>query len=100
MPPRYDFQTLSRWVIKTRQACIAEQVIECLVDENRVLREEIANQRISLTDDQRGRLAANAGLSARIPHFRFLGNLTTLGSAVIVCAANPKTGPRTRLFVV
>ena len=36
------------------------QVIEYLVEENRVLREQIGNQRIRFTDNQRRRLAAKA----------------------------------------
>src|SRR5215471_2527713 len=36
------------------------QVIEYLVEENRVLREQIGNRRIRFTDNQRRRLAAKA----------------------------------------
>jgi hypothetical protein len=45
---------------KKRRECIAKQAIEYLVDKNRALREEIANQSMISTDDQRGRLAANS----------------------------------------
>jgi len=37
-----------------------QQVIEYLIEENRVLREEIGNRRIRFNDDQRCRLAAKA----------------------------------------
>jgi putative transposase len=37
-----------------------QQVIEYLVEENRVLREQIVARRLRLTDDQRRRLAAKA----------------------------------------
>ena len=37
-----------------------QQVIECLVEENRVLREQIGNRRMRFTDNQRCRLAVKA----------------------------------------
>src|SRR5258705_3286041 len=37
-----------------------QQLIEYLVEENRVLREQIGNRRMRFTDDQRRRLAARA----------------------------------------
>jgi hypothetical protein len=37
-----------------------QQVIEYLVEENRVLREQIGSRRMRFTDDQRCRLAAKA----------------------------------------
>ena len=37
-----------------------QQIIEYLVEENRVLREQIGNRRMRFTDDQRCRLAAKA----------------------------------------
>jgi putative transposase len=37
-----------------------QQLIECLVEENRVLREQIGNRRMRFRDDQRRRLAARA----------------------------------------
>src|SRR5439155_18057272 len=37
-----------------------QQLIEYLVEENRVLREQIGNRRMRFTDDQRRRLAAKA----------------------------------------
>jgi hypothetical protein len=57
--PVCEGETLSHWVLKLGRQCIAKQVIECLA-ENRVLREEIANQRMSSTDQRRDRLARNA----------------------------------------
>jgi hypothetical protein len=37
-----------------------QQVIEYLVEENRILREQIGNRRLRFTDNQRRRLAAKA----------------------------------------
>ena len=37
-----------------------QQVIEYLIEENRVLREQIGNRRMRFTNDQRCRLAARA----------------------------------------
>src|SRR3989442_281943 len=45
--------TLAGWVNRHQQ-----QVIEYLVEENRVLREQLKGRRVRLTDDQRRRLAA------------------------------------------
>jgi putative transposase len=39
---------------------LQQQVIEYLIEENRVLREQIGTRRIRFTDDQRRRLAAKA----------------------------------------
>ena len=44
------------------------QVIEYLREENRVLREQLADRRIRFTDEQRRRLAAKAkGLGRKVP---------------------------------
>ena len=45
--------TVSGWVNRHQQ-----QVIEYLVEENRVLKEQLKGRRLRLTDDQRRRLAA------------------------------------------
>jgi hypothetical protein len=44
---------LSRWVNRLQQ-----HVLEYLVEENRVLKEQVTGRRLRLTDDQRRRLAA------------------------------------------
>jgi hypothetical protein len=45
--------TLAGWVNRQQQ-----QVIEYLMEENRVLMEQLAGRRVRLTDEQRRRLAA------------------------------------------
>ena len=47
--------SVAGWINQRQQ-----QLIEYLVEENRVLREQIGNRRIRFTDDQRRRLAAKA----------------------------------------
>src|SRR5262249_27820061 len=51
-----------------------QQVIEYLVEENRVLREQIGNRRLKFTDDQRRRLATKA---KRLGH-RLLAQVATI----------------------
>jgi transposase InsO family protein len=53
LPFRVLLLAVSGWVHREQQA-----VIEYLVEENRVLREQIGNRRLRLTDEQRRRLAA------------------------------------------
>src|SRR3989304_1640496 len=52
-PLRLLLVTLAGWVNRHQQ-----QVIEYLVAENRVLKEQLKGRRVRLTDDQRRRLAA------------------------------------------
>src|SRR5438128_10254950 len=52
-PLRLLLVTLAGWVNRHQQ-----QVIEYLMEENRVLREQLKGRRVRLTDDQRRRLAA------------------------------------------
>jgi transposase InsO family protein len=52
-PLRLLLVTLAGWVNRHQQ-----QVIDYLVEENRVLREQLKGRRVRLTDDQRRRLAA------------------------------------------
>src|SRR6266850_6761608 len=52
-PLRLLLVTLAGWVNRQQQ-----QIIEYLVEENRVLREQLKGRRVRLTDDQRRRLAA------------------------------------------
>src|SRR2546422_1263746 len=52
-PLRLLLVTLAGWVNRHQQ-----QVIEYLVEENRVLKEQLTGRRLRLTDDQRRRLAA------------------------------------------
>ena len=47
--------SIAGWINQRQQ-----QLIEYLVEENRVLREQIGDRRMRLTDDQRRRLAASA----------------------------------------
>jgi putative transposase len=53
LPLRLLFLSVSRWVHRQQQ-----EVVEYLVEENRVLREQIGERKLRLTDDQRRRLAA------------------------------------------
>ena len=52
-PLRLLLVTLAGWVNRHQQ-----EVIEYLVEENRVLREQLRGRRVRVTDDQRRRLAA------------------------------------------
>jgi len=47
--------SIAGWINQRQQ-----QLIEYLVEENRVLREQVGNRRLRFTDDQRRRLAARA----------------------------------------
>src|SRR5213594_1037810 len=51
-PLRLLLVTLAGWVNRHQQ-----QVVEYLVEENRVLKEQLKGRRLRLTDDQRRRLA-------------------------------------------
>jgi putative transposase len=53
LPLRLLFLSVSGWVHRQQQ-----EVVEYLVEENRVLREQIGDRKLRLTDDQRRRLAA------------------------------------------
>ncbi len=52
-PLRLLLVTLAGWINRQQQ-----QVVEYLVEENRVLKEQLKGRRVRLTDDQRRRLAA------------------------------------------
>src|SRR6266403_129625 len=51
-----------------------QQVIEYLIEENRVLREQIGNRRMRFSDDQRRRLAAKA----KTPGRKLLAQVATI----------------------
>ena len=68
-PLRLLLVTLAGWINRHQQ-----HVIEYLVEENRVLREQLKGQRIRLTDDQRRRLAAQGHRLGR----RLLGQVATI----------------------
>ena len=53
LPLRLLFLSISGWVHRQQQ-----EVVDYLVEENRVLREQIGDRKLRLTDDQRRRLAA------------------------------------------
>ena len=61
--------TVSGWVNRQQQ-----QVIEYLVEENRVLREQLGHRLPRLNDDQRRRLAAKGKVLGR----RFLQQVATI----------------------
>ena len=52
--------TLAGWISRHQQ-----DVIEYLIEENRVLEEQLRGRRLRLTDDQRRRLAAKAKVLGR-----------------------------------
>jgi hypothetical protein len=54
-PFSFVVTTIAGWINRHQQ-----QVIEYLMEENRVLREQIGSQRLRFSDDQRRRLAAKA----------------------------------------
>src|SRR5881409_2454404 len=60
-PLRLLLVTLAGWVNRHQQ-----QVIEYLVEENRVLREQLKGRRVGLTDDQRRLAAKGQPLGRRI----------------------------------
>src|SRR5688500_7770079 len=68
-PLRLLLVTLAGWINRHQQ-----EVIEYLVEENRVLREQLKGPRIRLTDDQRRRLAAKGHRLGR----RLLSQVATI----------------------
>jgi len=69
LPLRALLLTVSGWVHREQQ-----RTIDYLVEENRVLKEQLGTKRLRLTDDQRRRLAAKGKLLGR----RLLGQLATI----------------------
>jgi putative transposase len=64
LPLRILFLSVSGWVNRQQQ-----EVVEYLIEENRVLREQIGERRLRITDDQRRRLAAKGiRLGRRVLH--------------------------------
>jgi uncharacterized membrane protein YgcG len=61
-------------------------VIDYLVEENRVLREQIGNRRLRFTDDQRRRLAARAKKLGR----RVLAQVATVVTPETLLAWQPQ----------
>ena len=68
-PLRALFLTVSGWVHREQQ-----RTIEYLLEENRVLKEQMKGRKLRLTDDQRRRLAAKAELLGR----RTLNHIATI----------------------
>jgi len=66
------FQLFSGWVNRRQLS-----VIEYLLEENRLLREQLEGRRVRLTDDQRRRLAVNGKVLGR----RVLGEVAGIGDA-------------------
>jgi hypothetical protein len=68
LPLQLLLLTVSRWVHRHQQ-----EVIAYLVEENRVLKEQVGGRKLRLTDDQRCRLAAKAkGVGRSTPWLRLL----------------------------
>jgi hypothetical protein len=73
--------TLAGWVNRHQQ-----HVIEYLVEENRVLKEQVKGRRLRLTDDQRRRLAAKGRrLGRRV--LRQVATIVTPDTILILCPA-------------
>ena len=73
--------SIAGWINQRQQ-----QLIEYLVEENRVLREQIGNRRIRLTNDQRCRLAARAKKLGR----KVLAQIATIVTPEILLAWHRK----------
>lgn len=58
-PLQWFLLTFAGWVTRQQQ-----QVIEYLLEENRILKEQLGGRRLRLTDEQRRRLAARGTLRA------------------------------------
>ena len=73
MPPALQFLllTFAGWVNRRQQ-----EVIDYLLEGNRVLSEQLGGRRLHLTDDQRRRLAAKARLLGRRVLGKFAGIVT------------------------
>ena len=75
MPDLFPLQlllaTFAGWVNRHR-----DEVIEYLVEENRVLKEQLGGRRLRLTDDQRRRLAAKGKILGR----RVLARIATVAA--------------------
>jgi hypothetical protein len=63
-----SWELLAGWVNRRQQ-----QVIDYLLEENRVLREQLGGRRLRFTDDQRRRLAAKGKLLGRRLLGKFAG---------------------------
>ena len=73
IPPVVQFLllTFAGWVNRKQQ-----EVIDYLLEENRVLREQLGGRRLRLTNDQRRRLAAKGKLLGRAALRKFAGIVT------------------------
>ena len=73
LPPalRFLLLTFAGWVNRKQQ-----EVIDYLLEENRVLREQLGGRRPRLTNDQRRRLAAKGKLLGRAALRKFAGIFT------------------------
>jgi len=82
-PLRLLLVTLAGWVNRHQQ-----QVIEYLVEENRVLKEQRMGRRVRLTDDQRRRLAAKGQRLGR----RVLRRVATIVTPDTILRWHPGSG--------
>src|SRR5881296_3266468 len=82
-PLRLLLVTLAGWVNRHQQ-----QVIEYLVEENRVLKEQLTGRRLRLTDDQRRRLAAKGQRLGR----RVLRQVVTIVTPDTILRWHPGSG--------
>src|SRR5438552_18208237 len=73
--------TVAGWMSRHQQ-----EVISYLVEENRVLREQMGNRRLKFNDDQRRRLAAKAKKLGR----KTLGQVATIAAPETLLTWQPK----------
>jgi hypothetical protein len=69
LPLRFLLLTFAGWINRQQQ-----QVLDYLVEENRVLKEQLSGRRLRLTDEQRRRLAAKGARIGR----RLLAEVATI----------------------
>jgi hypothetical protein len=103
-PLRLLLVTLAGWINRHQQ-----QVIEYIVEENRVLKEQLKGRRLRLTDDQRRRLAVKGQRLGRrvlrrlrrvldefVAHYHRERNHQGLGNALIAPAPRIREGTHVR----
>ena len=96
LPLQLLLLTVSGWVHRHQQ-----DVIAYLVEENRVLKEQLGGRKLRLTDDQRRRLAAKARLLGRralaarrhARHPRYADALASPSDRLEVDLRGPAGGP-------
>ena len=88
-PLQFLLLLFAGWVNRRQQA-----VIDYLIEENRVLREQLRGRRLRFTDDKRRRLARKGRLLAR----RVLDSLNTIVTPSTILRWQAAEKPAPRLF--